>query len=365
MQTPRTHRISVSTLLFVCLGLVSTATLAQNIPGFVPIVIQSNNYVGPVEWAQDRAGAPASNGTINLQSATGAGTAPSSVNARGANLQVNGNTVAQPSAMVMQAQAVCTASTMNWSVITSCSGDIPQRLAGQTAVATDSTAPGTGSATYTCGANGSWSAPASATCTSTCGATTGSWTVGAATCSAALAARTSGQTYLATDSGAPSTGSANFSCSAAGTWSLVPGYNCASQPPLGSLSSDSFLWAIGRTQGGDGYEETISSARLYELVYAYNVAGDLVGGDLFNVGPLTAHGSYFRVPRYTYGGYISTYYNLGGIGAYVSGVGYVTYYPSECQSQTQYLKGYYASSYPNPSQTYPIPGVVCRKGYTP
>jgi len=361
MQTPRTHRISASTLLFFCLGFVTTPTLAQNIPGSVPIVIQSNNYVGPVEWAQDRAGAPAVNGTINLQSATGAGTAASSVNARGANLQVNGNTVAQPSAMVMQAQAVCTAATMNWSAVTSCSGDIPQRLAGQTAVATDSTAPGTGSATYTCGANGTWSAPASVTCTSTCTATTGSWTVGAVTCSAALAARTSGQTFLATDSGAPSTGSANFNCSAAGTWSLVPGFNCASQPPLGTLAGDLFVWSVNvRENGETNGNSQVGYATQAEInsgsAWVGNYINDPVNYEYGAPYPILHSPGGFRVGVY-WGSSLNT---VGNYGAWhnPSWFGYVAYYASECTPATRTLK----TQFWTPVS---VSGIMCRKGYTP
>ena len=84
---------------------------------------------------------------------------------------------------------------------------------GSTGTATDSTAPTTGSATYSC-SGGTGTLQAGATCVEGCTVASGTtWTVSGKTCTAPSAlAIAHGGTATATDSIAPTTGSATYSC---------------------------------------------------------------------------------------------------------------------------------------------------------
>ena len=68
----------------------------------VPIVIRSNQHNGTQIWAQDRAGAPAVNSTVNVQAPGGGSAASTAVNPTGSNLTINNSIVAQPRAAVVQ-----------------------------------------------------------------------------------------------------------------------------------------------------------------------------------------------------------------------------------------------------------------------
>lgn len=310
----------------------STYAAAQSAPP--PIVIRSNQHSGATIWSQDRPAAPAQNGSVNLQSQSGAGASAATVNATGSTLQVNTNTVAQPPAMVVQGAPMCPASTPTWTASASCSGALPQTLAGSAAVtATDSIGPAMGSATYTCQADGTWSAPSAVSCTATCGATTASWAVGANTCTASLVASTTGQTRSISDATAPTTGAASYTCSAAGTWGLNAGFTCAAQPPLGSLASDIFIYSLWRP-GGDYHWPDLFIYRI-----GFLQAHGLDYGDAYS----TIVAPTFSLPQTTavMPDYTSTYLQS-----------------KNCQPQTRTLL-YAVHGYVN------IPGLMCRPGYTP
>ncbi|HRO48918.1 MAG TPA: hypothetical protein PLW75_02155 [Hyphomicrobium sp.] len=84
---------------------------------------------------------------------------------------------------------------------------------GSTAVATDSTQPTTGSATYSC--SGGTATVTTSSCVERCSVTAGTtWTVAGKTCTAPAALTINhGATAVATDSTQPTTGSATYSCS--------------------------------------------------------------------------------------------------------------------------------------------------------
>lgn len=84
-----------------------------------------------------------------------------------------------------------------------------------------------GNATFTC-TNGAWVKTGSSSCTAApCAAGTKSWTVGGQTCSGTIATTAAGSTSAVASTGA-NTGSANYTCSATGTWGAAnPGATCA------------------------------------------------------------------------------------------------------------------------------------------
>jgi hypothetical protein len=86
----------------------------------------------------------------------------------------------------------CVAQTMSWTVGgVICDSTVPVTSIGSGLTAKDATTPSTGSANYTCGANGVWSTPSSASCTlpppANCAATALTWTVGTYSCNASAA----------------------------------------------------------------------------------------------------------------------------------------------------------------------------------
>ena len=327
-----------------------------------PIVIISNQHSGAQIWAQDRAGAPLVNAPAVIESTTGAGSRAGMANITGANLQLNGQNISQPRSMVVQGQISCPSTVANWAGAATCSSSIPQTLAGSNATATDSTGPAVGSATFTCQADGAWSAPFSATCTSTCGATPVNWTVGANTCNGVLAARTTGQSLVATDSTSPTTGSASYTCSAAGSWSVNAGFNCTGQAPLGSLPGDIFNWTVnvrengdtnGNSQQGFATQAEISSGSAW-VGNNINDPTNYEYGTPYAI--LHSVGSGFRVANY-WGASLNT---VGVYGPWQNPawLAYIQFYGTECAPATRSLRmqwGGYIS----------ITGVMCRKGYVP
>jgi len=130
-----------------------------------PIVILSNNQESTI-WAPDRSGAPAKNGSVTLQSVTGAGTATASVNPTGSAVTTHTNTVAQPGVIVTQAALPCEAVTRNWTGAgATCTAPVPRMFTGQVANAVDSNPAdgGSGAAGFTC-QHGVWNLNAGSTC---------------------------------------------------------------------------------------------------------------------------------------------------------------------------------------------------------
>jgi len=205
-----------------------------------PIVIRSNAQSSTI-WAQDRVGAPAANSSVSLGSTTGAGASAAQANSTGSALQVNGNTVAQPSTVVTMANASCPVFTPQWPGPAACTAaPVASSIHGTAVTATDPPGyPGfQGSINYVCN-NGTWVPQAGSTCTSspapTCGASTLSW--GSPYTCAANFPMTSSGSYATLSSSNGNDGSATYLCSA-GSWALQSG-SC--EPPIGSLGSDKFF----------------------------------------------------------------------------------------------------------------------------
>lgn len=261
----------------------------------------------------------------------------------------------------------CPAEAPTWTAgADSCTGSLPTTMAGAAAVtASDATAPTTGSATYTCQANGTWSAPAAVTCSTSCAAGTMSWTVGAATCSAAITAGVSGNTRSISDTTAPGTGSASYTCSAAGSWILNSGFTCSSQPPLGSLGTDRFIWAIPVARDGNQVDTMVSSTTISAAASTSITHGMGVSVyDVCNVNRwLIASGASISIPWWS-----SSCQNSGASWhGFIQDPmqGYTANFGSECRSGTVNLRGIGNAQYPSTSATYPVNGLICRKGFTP
>jgi len=206
---------------FKLLGTVATSllllahaadVLAQEL-GAPPLVIRSNTQESTI-WAQDRAGAPAPNGTQTIQSTNGAGAATGTVNATGANTVLSTTQVVQPSSILIQGDLPCESTTKTWTVAAqSCEATLPRTFSGFTASGTDSTQPTTGQAEFACSGGTFAASPGpGATCVlATCPTEVKSWVVGGATCSASVAGVSSGQTRSVASANG-NTGTATFAC---------------------------------------------------------------------------------------------------------------------------------------------------------
>lgn len=188
-----------------------------------PIVIRSNTQESTI-WAQDRVGAPATNSTQTIQSTNGAGTATGTVNATGANTVLSTTQVAQPASVVVAGDEPCKSEPKTWDG--TCQATLPKTFSGQSVTAT-AEAPHTGSATFACQA-GSWQPPTAVSCTSYCPAAPVTW---GGSCSGTAGAQTEGQSQTVNNAAGGFTGSANFSCTAAGTFSFTGGTCSAAAPP--------------------------------------------------------------------------------------------------------------------------------------
>lgn len=348
MKFPTFVRARASMLL-ILMGV----TVNMHAAGFelnpVPIVIKSDSHTGPIEWAQDRIGAPGQNTSTSLQSIHGSGSGNAITNAVGPSLQLNAHALTQPSTLVVQGQVFCHAQTPQWTQHSTCQGPLPETPSGQSFTVT-STNGRTGTALYTCGANGNWSEPSAATCTATCGATSGGWSA-SAYCSSALSARTTGQ-VLAVASTNGNTGTAQFTCSSAGTWYLSSNGGCSTPtPPLGTLASDYFVFSSGADEGGS-YVAAQNTATLGSLAaYAHSHFWDWYTIPY----ALNLSGGRFMVPHVVGGGsstpsYIpsTTLYTRDG----------PIFYPANCTNQTRTVSS-------SSRGAFNLAGVVCRPGYSP
>lgn len=207
------------------LAVGSAESFAQAIEA-PPIVIRSNTQESTI-WAQDRAGAPSTNGTQTIQSTTGAGTATGTVNATGANTVLSTTQVAQPSSVVVAGDEPCDAAPRTWDG--TCTATLPKTFSGQSVTAT-ADAPNTGSATFACQA-GTWQPPTGVSCTTFCPAAPVTW----GSCSGTAGAQVEGQSQTVGNATGGFTGSGNFSCTAAGTFAYTGGACNAAPPPTKDL----------------------------------------------------------------------------------------------------------------------------------
>lgn len=214
-----------------------------------PIVIRSNTQTGTL-WAQDRVGAPASDGTVQLQTLSGGASSQADVNATGANLGLNSNSVTQPSAVVTAGDPPCASQARSWTVGSStCTGTLPGSISGLNAAVSDSVQPVTGGATFTC-SMGNWSAsplPGATCITSTCAAGPLYWN-GSATCGANFPTLNSGQTSAVLASVNGNSGSASFTCNA-GAWQLAANYGCSAPAPKNCVWPTDAGWLNNNSRG--------------------------------------------------------------------------------------------------------------------
>lgn len=153
----------------------------------------------------------------------------------------------------------------------SCSATLPQAASGATTTLTDSTAPVTGSATYSC-TNGAWSLAASpaAACTATCAGGVHTWDTllygGTNRCQTTLTTLTAPQTLLIDNSVAGElTATATYECTNLGTWSKTASSCAFTATNPGYCRADSISWTVGslsctglRPQTPSGQSYTIS-----------------------------------------------------------------------------------------------------------
>ncbi len=216
-----------------------------------PIVISSDANMGTI-WARDRAGAPATNGSVSLQPVTSGSAAPAAVNSTGGNLQLGASAVTQPSSIVVQGNVPCPSVARSWTGadgVSVCNGTPPQTPNGGSASVIDSLAPATGSAVLACNA-GTWAVTGTPSCQTSCAASVQSW-VGSATCAASFPALLSGQSAtLASTNG--NTGSAQFTCNT-GSWQLTGNGGCTA-PSRGCYTAVGAVTALApHTAARDHY----------------------------------------------------------------------------------------------------------------
>lgn len=244
------------------------------VPGYAqlaeapPIVIRSNTQESTI-WAQDRVGAPAPNGTQTIQSTTGAGTATGTVNGTGANTVLGTTQVAQPSSVVVAGDAPCESESKTWDG--TCQATLPRTYSGQDVTAT-ADSPQVGSATFACEA-GAWQAPTVVTCQSYCAPAPVTW----GSCSGTAAGQMEGQSQAVANAASGFTGSATYSCSAAGTFSYVSGTCSANPPPVEYVYAASICKGQGNHYGQCGNWELLCSL-VPPTAGAYQVAARLTGG---------------------------------------------------------------------------------------
>jgi hypothetical protein len=149
------------------------------------------------------------------------------------------------------APTACAAQALSWTVNNNtCDGSAPATKIGLSATLSDTTGPATGSANYTCGANGVWSTPSSASCAlpppADCAAKSVQWNVGTDMCDGTAQLTTSGSAIVVQDNAGTTTGSASYSCTN-GQWSAASAQTCSTTvvPPPTPCAAKAFTWTVG------------------------------------------------------------------------------------------------------------------------
>lgn len=199
---------------------------------YPPIVLRSNAAGATPVWAQNRAGAPANNTAVTLQSPVGSAGQAAIVNPTGQAVPTNTSSAAQPSAIVILANAPCPTTVKSWVVgAATCDASIPGVLSGQNSSGTDSAVPTNGAATFAC-VNGSFSATpnAGASCALVqCPSQYVQW--GSPTCGASISVTNTGGSAGATSTNG-NVGTASYYCSGS-SW-VYQGGSCAAPRPVGA-----------------------------------------------------------------------------------------------------------------------------------
>lgn len=140
----------------------------------------------------------------------------------------------------------CAAQSLTWAVgAGSCSALVAEVASGSSVVATDSVAPATGSASFSC-SKGRWGAPESTSCAlpppAACASQSLNWSVGASSCAALVPVTASGQEVRLSDALLPTLGEASFAC-ADGVWGQPSHALCAVPAPAACTAQD-LSWAL-------------------------------------------------------------------------------------------------------------------------
>jgi len=140
----------------------------------------------------------------------------------------------------------CSAQAVNWGA---CTASAPARNHGQNSSISDSTAPSTGSATFTCNDSSFvYSSGNCSTAATTCTNKTVNWSVGGNACGALSGVTNDGANKTVSNTASNgNTGNATFSCTASSdTYSLVGSPTCA-PPPATACTSQTLGWNVGGT----------------------------------------------------------------------------------------------------------------------
>jgi cytochrome c553 len=138
----------------------------------------------------------------------------------------------------------CSAGAVSWKVGTNtCDGTAAATSSGAAALVSDTSAPTTGAASFSC-SNGVWGTPTNASCNAPAGCNAGvlSWSVGGNSCSGAVVQTTSGLTASLQNTSAPNTGAATYACTN-GTWSAVSS-TCNAPAPV-ACAAQAVSWTVG------------------------------------------------------------------------------------------------------------------------
>lgn len=140
----------------------------------------------------------------------------------------------------------CSAQAVSWGA---CTASAPARNHGQNSSISDSTAPSTGSATFTCNDSSYvYSSGNCSTAATTCTNKTVNWSVGGNACGALSGVTNDGANKTVSNTASNgNTGNATFTCTAASdTYSLVGSPTCA-PPPATACTSQTLGWTVGGT----------------------------------------------------------------------------------------------------------------------
>jgi len=140
----------------------------------------------------------------------------------------------------------CSAQAVNWGA---CTASAPARNHGQNSSISDSTAPSTGSATFTCNDSSFvYSSGNCSTAATTCTNKAVNWSVAGNACSALSGVTNDGANKTVSNTASNgNTGNATFTCTASSdTYSLVGSPTCA-PPPATACTSQTLGWNVGGT----------------------------------------------------------------------------------------------------------------------
>lgn len=139
----------------------------------------------------------------------------------------------------------CPSESKTWSGTNgeSCSANLSSANNATVSTISDTTAPVTGSATYTCGSDGNWSAAASTSCTASCSQLSVSWGT-TASCSGTLSANTAPNSSTLNYSVGTVSGSTTYACTNAGAWQSSGTPTCVDSSLGSSCPATTLGWTV-------------------------------------------------------------------------------------------------------------------------